>query len=259
MGSFQCLSHSSSFSEKVAESADRSHLLRQFCLSLSQKRYDLNSPRWTVNKKEFKQLLTISSLFKSKHPKAASAVWSVEVGENSKAASTTDAFKEKLVFSVISNNNQVLGRMEHANPDKYIVPRLRGSSTNSAAFLKNLPELDNLILKGRYTVPKHFTKLGDVSEKSSRPSLFGVVTAVNKLPTKGAKFWHSLVCLSDPSLIAEKDCPPTEFKMHIYLALESDFPEIHLGDVARFTNVKVTLKTAQYFMNSIGIILCLLN
>jgi hypothetical protein len=76
--------------------------------------------------------------------------------------------------------------------------------------------------------------------------IFGVVTAVNKLPTKTTSSWHSLICISDPSLIMiasgdeeEEDKAPGEFKMSLFFNTLEDHPEFHRGDVVRFTNVKV--------------------
>lgn len=78
--------------------------------------------------------------------------------------------------------------------------------------------------------------------------MFGVVTAVNKVPTRTKHFWHSLLCISDPSLAADEEgSQPAEFKMHLFMPFVEDFPEVHRGDVVRFTNVKVSFKFSIWF------------
>jgi len=53
------------------------------------------------------------------------------------------------------------------------------------------------------------------------------------------KYWHSIIWISDPSLISETDESVASFKINVFMISGEDFPEVHRGDVIRFTNVKV--------------------
>ena len=226
-------------------------LLEVLCKVFQNNTTNLNSPFYKLNQNEFLKVKTSFAYYKSCLPASENVKWSIECGENSNSlVSQPEATKERLVCYFLTRQNRVVGKFIVNNAEnKLIIPRKSIDVGNSnLQLLKNMDRLSSATIKDRYRVPMHHTKLNDIEFTSNRLQIFGVITAVNKLPTKTTSSWHSLVCISDPSLtmIASNDdednseaLAPGEFKMSLFLNILEDHPEFHRGDVVRFTNVKV--------------------
>jgi len=48
--------------------------------------------------------------------------------------------------------------------------------------------------------------------------------------------------------LSETEEPAASFKMNVFMISGEDFPEIHRGDVVRFTNVKVNAHVSRYMI-----------
>lgn len=164
---------------------------------------------------------------------------------------TNQASIQLVCFVIATESHQVLGKMVIHNPEKKLIilksfhSSLDGNSTLTN-LLKNMHRLSSASIRDQYRVPTQHKKLAEVfipSATSIRHHIFGVVTAVSKIPTAPVppkKYWHSIVCISDPSLTSETSDLATSFKMHLFMISQEDYPEIHRGDVIRLTNVKVS-------------------
>lgn len=222
-------------------------LLEALCKAFRNNSCSLNSPFYKLDQVEFCKVLNSLAYYKSRLPDTKSAEWCVECGESSSSyMSLVEASKEQLVCYILAKKNKVLGKMVVKNAEqKLIVSRLNVDGNSNLQLLRSMDQLTSASIKDRYQVPTNHTKLSDVGKcTASRLQIFAVVTAVNKVPTRTKASWHSLLCLSDPSLITvgedvNEDLAPCEFKMHLFMPLLEDHPEIHRGDVVRFTNVKV--------------------
>ena len=226
---------------------NRSSHLQNLCKAFQNKTCSLNSPFFKLDQDEFCKILNSFEYYKSHLQDPEASQWCVECGESSNTyLPIAEAAKERLVCYVLAKRHKVVGKFVVNNAErKLIVPRISIDSNRNLYLLKNLHQLTNATIKDRYYPPTNHTKLSDVNEVTvSRLQMYGVVTAINKLPTRTKSSWHSLICISDPSLLEsdiddEKDFPPGEFKMHLFLHLLEDHPEFHRGDIVRFTNVKV--------------------
>lgn len=237
---FQSISSSNSFqSHRIISSKPKpiQALLRAFQTnSLS-----LNSPWYQLDKAEFNKVLNAVTYYKSTYQNAVYVTWCFETGEDSKSHKPSSvAEKLRLVCHVRSRRHEILGKLVVENPEsKLIVPITGHGGLN---LLKNMENLTSATIKDRYQVPVSHTKLAEAATSQlSRLQLYGVVTAINKNPSRTKSSWHSLICISDPSMVrlGNDDLAPDEFKMHLFLPYLEDHPEFHRGDVVRFTNVKV--------------------
>lgn len=225
----------------------KSSLLGALCKAFRNNSCSLNSPFYKLNQVEFCKVLNSLVYYKSCLPDTKSAEWCVECGESSNSdMPLAEAAKEQLVCYILAKQNKVLGKMIVKNAErKLIVSRLNLDGNSNLQLLNSMDQLTNASIKDRYQVPANHTKLSDVGKcTANRLQIFAVVTDVNKVPTRTRASWHSLLCLSDPSLVlvgedGNEDLAPCEFKMHLFFPLLEDHPEIHRGDVVRFTNVKV--------------------
>ena len=221
--------------------------LESLCKAFQTNSCSLNSPFYKLDQSEFHKVSKSLAFYKSCLPMPESTRWCVEFGETSKSCmSGVEAAKEQLVCYVLGKKCKVIGKLVIKNAEKkLIVPKIFLDGNSNLQLLKSMGQLTCASIKDRYQVPASHTKLNDVEHSTaSRLQLFGVVTAVNKIPTKTKASWHSLLCISDPSLIKisteeNEDLAPSEFKMHFFLPRLEDHPELHRGDVVRFTNVKV--------------------
>jgi hypothetical protein len=224
-------------------------LLEALCKVFQNNTSSLNSPFHKLNQDEFLKVKSSLSHYKSCLPASETVEWFIECGESSNCLmAQPEATKERLVCYFLTKQHKVVGKFVVSNAEnKLIVPRKSVDKGNSnLQLLKNMDQLSSATIKDRYQVPMNHSNLSDIEFTSSRLQIFGVVTAVNKLPTKTTSSWHSLICISDPSLITipldneeEDDKAPGEFKMSLFFNVLEDHPEFHRGDVVRFTNVKV--------------------
>ena len=217
-------------------------VLCELCEALKQKQILLISTDFDVNTSEFHKVLSAAAYFRNKFKLAHRTTWSIESGQGpSSSLDSEQAANERLAFHVFTAAGKVLGKFEVKQPlQKLIVSKASTQQQRRVMMLKDIDHLPSLEIKRLYRVPKNYLKLGEIQSSGLRVNTIGVVTSINKLPTKGRSFWHLFLCISDPSLIGEdNDRAPSEFKMHIFLPFITDFPEIHRGDVIRFTNVKV--------------------
>lgn len=227
----------------------KSSLLEALCKVFQTNTSSLNSPFHKLNQDEFLKVKTSLSHYKSCLPATETAEWFIESGESSNCLMPQpEATKQRLVCYFLTKQHKVVGKFVVSNAEnKLIIPRKSVDKGNSnLQLLKNMNQLSSATIKDRYKAPFNHSNLSDIEFTSSRLQIFGVVTAVNKLPTKTTSSWHSLICISDPSLIMiasgdeeEEDKAPGEFKMSLFFNTLEDHPEFHRGDVVRFTNVKV--------------------
>lgn len=224
--------------------------IEALCRAFRNNSLSLNSPFYKLNQVEFTKVLNSLASYKSCLPNSIikTSEWCVECGESSRShMPIAEAVRERLVCYILGTQRRVLGKMVINNAErKLIVSRLNFDVNSNLQLLNSMSQLTSASIKDRYQVPVNHTKLSDVGQSTaSRLQIFGVVTAVNKVPTRTRASWHSLVCISDPSLVPTSDennenLAPCEFKMHLFMPLLEDHPEIHRGDVVRFTNVKVS-------------------
>ncbi|XP_057376353.1 uncharacterized protein LOC130697467 [Daphnia carinata] len=222
-------------------------LLESLCQVFRTNKSSLNSPFHKLNQNEFGKVRNTVTFYKSRIPDTKFVEWCIESGEHS--TSTTcqpEATTQKLVCHFLSKKHKVMGKLVINNAErKLVMPRIVIDGYSNFQLLKNMRRLTDATVKDMYTVPTNHTKLSDIDITTSRLQIFGVVTAVNKLPTKTTSSWHSLICISDPSLIPVTDgdqndkMAPGEFKMSLFMNMLEDHPEFHRGDVVRFTNVKI--------------------
>ena len=230
---------------------DKPSLLGALCKVFQNNTSSLNSPLHKLNQNEFLKVKTSFAYYKSCLPASETVKWFIECGESSNSLITQpEATKGKLVCYFLTKQHKVVGKFVVSNAEnKLIIPRKSIDKGNSNLQLfNNMNQLSSATIKDRYRVPMNHTKLSDIEFTSNRLQVFGVVTAVNKLPTKTTSSWHSLICISDPSLIMiasdddeddSKVISPGEFKMSLFFNMLEDHPEFHRGDVVRFINVKV--------------------
>lgn len=239
--------NTSSFS--VSRDHNKCCLLESLCKAFRNNTLNLNSPLHKLNQAEFCKVMNMLAYYKSSLPDTESVEWCIERGESSNSfMPLAEAVKGTLVCYIQSKRHKVLGKLVVNNAErKLVVPKISVDGNSNLQLLKTMGQLTNASIKDRYVVPTNHTKLCDIENtKATRLQIFGVVTAINKLPTRTKASWHSLICISDPSLIANAeneadDLAPCEFKMHFFFPLLEDHPEIHCGDVVRFTNVKVII------------------
>ncbi len=198
----------------------------------------LNSPLYKINQVEFVKVLNSVAHYRTRLVNVKWTEWHLECGESS-SSSSPGATKWQLACHLLSKNHAVLGKLVISHLDKkLIVPKVIMDRNPNLILLGTMEKLTSATIKDQYRAPINHVRLDDIKMTDSRLQLFGVVTGVNKIPTRTRQYWHSLLCLSDPSL-AGGDAAPKEFKMHLFMPLLEDFPEVHRGDVVRFTNVKV--------------------
>ncbi|KAI9561820.1 hypothetical protein GHT06_012781 [Daphnia sinensis] len=241
-------SRNENFNEKDRNSIQRT-LLESLCKAFQTNKSSLNSPFHKLNQNEFGKIRNSVTFYKSCIPKAKFVEWYIESGEHSTATTQHSvATTQKLVCYFLSNKHKVVGKLVINNAErKLVMPRIVIDGNSNLQLLKNMGQLTDATVKDMYTVPTNHTKLSDIGITASRLQIFGVVTAVNKLPTKTTSSWHSLICISDPSLITvtggdqndKTNLAPGEFKMSLFMNMLEDHPEFHRGDVVRFTNVKI--------------------
>ena len=222
-------------------------IFESLCRAFQTKKCSLNSPVFALNQHEFTKMLSTVDCYRSNLEKTVSSQWHIEYGEHSTSfLDPMDASKERLVCHLKSKHNRVLGKVVIKDPeDRFIVPKFTTERNSNLHLLKNMEQFSNATVKDRYQVPQNFTTLENIKDTNhkQKQNFFGVVTAVNKVPTKSRTYWHSFLCISDPSLTSsidgESETPPEEFKMHLFFPFQEDHPAIHRGDVIKFTNVKV--------------------
>lgn len=224
-------------------------LLESLCKAFQTNKSSLNSPFHKLNQNEFVKIRNSVIFYKSCIPDAKFVEWCIESGEHSTSTThQSEATTQKLVCHFLSKKHKVVGKLVINNVErKLVMPRIVIDGNCNLQLLKNMGQLTDATVKDMYMVPTNHTKLSDIHITASRLQIFGVVTAVNKLPTKTTSSWHSLICISDPSLITvtcgdqndKTHLAPAEFKMSLFMNMLEDHPEFHRGDVARFTNVKV--------------------
>lgn len=224
-------------------------LLESLCKAFQTNKSSLNSPFHKLNQNEFVKIRNSVIFYKSCIPDAKFVEWCIESGEHSTSTThQSEATTQKLVCHFLSKKHKVVGKLVINNVErKLVMPRIVIDGNCNLQLLKNMGQLTDATVKDMYMVPTNHTKLSDIDITASRLQIFGVVTAVNKLPTKTTSSWHSLICISDPSLITvtcgdqndKTHLSPAEFKMSLFMNMLEDHPEFHRGDVARFTNVKI--------------------
>ena len=222
-----------------------SQVLESLCRAFRNNKCSLNSPLFTLDQTEFTKTLDKIQYYQSTLEESESTDWRVEYGENSKSfLDSSEAAQEKLVCHIRSKSKTVLAKVVVNQPEKkFFRSKLSIERNSNLQLLQNMQQYSWATLKDRYKVPHNFNTLQNIQNNGLKYNIFGVVTAVNKLPTKTRLFWHSFVCISDPMLVSDADSPPDEFKMHLFFPFLQDHPEIHTGDVIRFTNVKVRIET----------------
>lgn len=234
--------------DQFATNTNQPFQLESLCKAFKNNVCSLNSPFHKLDQDGFRQIQNSLEYYKSFLQEPEASKWCIECGESSKTyLSLAEAAKDRLVCYVLARRHKVIGKFVVSNAErKLIVPRIRIDASSNLLLLKNMHDLSKAAIKDAYQAPTNHTKLSDVREVTvSRLQMYGVVTAVNKLPTQTKSSWHSLLCISDPSLQVldddedEKDSPPGEFKMHLFLPSLEDHPEFHRGDIVRFINVKV--------------------
>ena len=219
------------------------------CKAFQTKRCSLNSPHYKINQEEFNKILKLVDNYKCQSSSIKMVKWQLEIGESS-CSSEPLAMKWNLVCHLLTENYRVMRKLVFSNLEKkLIVPKLTAHLDRSINLnlLRTMPTATSATIKDQYGALPNHTKLVDIDMNDNRfqlsdyrLQLMGVVVSVNKTPTKTRQSFHSLLCISDPSL-ANDDTAPTEFKMHLFMNSQNDFPEVHRGDVVRFTRVKVML------------------
>jgi len=219
-----------------------SEVLESLCRAFRNNNCSLNSPLFTLDQTEFNKMLNAIRFYQSTLQESESVDWHVEYGENSTSSlESSEAAQERLVCHIRSKNKMVLAKIVVKQPEKrFFHSKLSTERKSGLQLLQNMQQYSRATIKDRYKVPYNYTTLQNIQNNGLKFNIFGVVTAINKLPTKTRLFWHSFVCISDPTLVSSTtDSPPDEFKMHLFFPFLQDHPEIHTGDVIRFTNVKV--------------------
>lgn len=216
-------------------------VLESLCHAFRNNKCSLNSPLFTLDQTEVSKVLNSIKFYKSTLEESESIDWHIECGENSTSSlESSEAAREKLVCHIRSKSKMILAKIVIKQPEKrFFRSKLLTERNSSLQLLHNMQQFSWATIKDRYKVPHNFSTLRNIQNNGLKFNIFGVVTAVNKLPTKTRLFWHSFVCISDPTLVSDTDSPPDEFKMHLFFPFLQDHPEIHSGDVIRFTNVKV--------------------
>jgi len=218
-------------------------LFKSLCRAFNDNKCSLNSPLFTLDQTEFNKTLSTINHYRSTLENSESICFNIECGESSGSfLESHEAASERLVCHVHSKTGKILGKIVIGEPEKRFFLYKMGVERDSD-FLKNMQQFSNATIKDRYKIPHKYTKLENVLCNGLKFNIFGVVTAVNKIPTKTRSFWHSFLCISDPTMINQsndnEELPPGEFKLHLFLPFLRDHPEIHRGDVIKCTNVKI--------------------
>ena len=230
-------------------------LLQSACDALTSGRRVMVDRVYEINEEECERLRVVADGFRKTFNSTDTTQWSVEYGESSRLQSVSESSSgAKLVLTVKSAEHVIRGRMVIDNPAWLICEKSPPNKLPdySLEILKNFPDLPAQDIKSQYCAPYGYTKLSDIDSLTlvKRICVMGVVTGVIKLPmkTSGTRY-HSMICISDPSLM-DKDGIPSEFKMHLFFARLSDFREVHSGDVISFSNVKVNISVLLITVNS---------
>ena len=175
-------------------------ILEALLASFRKNTCSLNSPMYKINQPEFAKVISALQSYKSTFAVSSSLMWLLEKGESS--TSTQDIKSESqssyqlVCFVVSSESQQVLGKLVIQDPEKkFIISKSShlslydGNTTHrltNLVLLKNMSTLTSAGVRDQFIVPTQHKKLADLITPiaiATRHQVFGVVTAISKIPT----------------------------------------------------------------------------
>jgi len=200
-GSSSSLMHSDITEQHSNQRKVPAEILEALLASFRKNTCSLNSPMYKINQPEFAKVISALQSYKSTFAVSSSLMWLLEKGESS--TSTQDIKSESqssyqlVCFVVSSESQQVLGKLVIQDPEKkFIISKSShlslcdGNTTYhrlaNLVLLKNMSTLTSAGVRDQFIVPTQHKKLADLMTPiaiATRHQVFGVVTAISKIPT----------------------------------------------------------------------------